>query len=700
MGAGGSANAARKRRDSTVDFRDKATGRPSFKLSKAQDAQAQRHIEAGVKHVFSTGVDDEFDAAFYRVDKDKSGFIDVHELHSALGTLGIQPDSFQHTLEVMREFDKDKTGGLELKEFRSLARRMKEEMIAAEGIFKRFDKNGDQRIGVMELCACLTHLHLADNLDQAKAVMETFSVEKKATGTLSFDEFNKAVDRCRALKSHRETFRSYDANRDGTIDVAELLTMLLDLGLANSEVQARDVLQIFDIDGNRSLDLAEFIKLADSLAIFHEFDRNQDGKLGVHDLHYLLQKLKIASDFEMTKTILKRWGKNGNGCLQFNEYLMLNKEIQELTKYLHMPFCNGTCGCQCNPANERPQAQAAAPAPSAPGTPRQLNSKAPAPSPLAPQSKASAPGAASAPNRPSGPPAKLPALTATAPPPLATTINADEVFRKFDRDGDSSIDVYELHGALEGLGLPPYNFFHAIETMRRYDDDGDGKLQLDGFRQLAAEVLRKLQETDSSFTQFDADRDGRISTRELVGALVALNLQQSAVFAPEVIRQFSSDGTLQLPEYRKVVHRCRALDKHVTTFRFYDKDGSGGIDAGELHAALNELGLLTSLDQAREVLLRFDSDENGVLDVREFSSLVDTISTFRQFDRNGDGTLDVQELHYALITLRVPMATFQQTKEMHRYYDKEGTGALSVSQYLELIYDLQSNSRPPANQNA
>jgi len=699
MGAGGSANAARKRRDSTVDFRDKATGRPSFKLSKAQDAQAQRHIEAGVKHVFSTGVDDEFDAAFYRVDKDKSGFIDVHELHSALGTLGIQPDSFQHTLEVMREFDKDKTGGLELKEFRSLARRMKEEMIAAEGIFKRFDKNGDQRIGVMELCACLTHLHLADNLDQAKAVMETFSVEKKATGTLSFDEFNKAVDRCRALKSHRETFRSYDANGDGTIDVAELLTMLLDLGLANSEVQARDVLQIFDIDGNRSLDLAEFIKLADSLAIFHEFDRNLDGKLGVHDLHYLLQKLKIASDFETTKTILKRWDKNGEGCLQFNEYLMLNKEIQELTKYLHMPYCNGTCGCQCNPANQRPQAQAAAPAPSAPGTPRKLNSKASAPSTSAPQSKASAP-AASATNRPSGPPAKLPALNATAPPPLATTINADEIFRKFDRDGDSSIDVYELHGALEGLGLPPNNFFHAIETMRRYDDDGDGKLQLDGFRQLAAEVLRKLQETDSSFTQFDADRDGRISTRELVGALVALNLQQSAVFAPEVIRQFSSDGTLQLPEYRKVVHRCRALDKHVTTFRFYDKDGSGGIDAGELHAALNELGLLTSLDQAREVLLRFDSDENGVLDVREFSSLVDTISTFRQFDRNGDGTLDVQELHYALITLRVPMATFQQTKEMHRYYDKEGTGALSVSQYLELIYDLQSNSRPPANQNA
>jgi Ca2+-binding EF-hand superfamily protein len=699
MGAGGSANVARKRRDSTVDFRDKATGRPSFKLSKAQDAQAQRHIEAGVKHVFNVGVDDEFDAAFYRVDKDKSGFIDVHELHSALGTLGIQPDSFQHTLEVMREFDKDKTGGLELKEFRSLARRMKEEMIAAEGIFKRFDKNGDQRIGVMELCACLTHLHLADNLDQAKAVMETFSVEKKATGTLSFDEFNKAVDRCRALKSHRETFRSYDANGDGTIDVAELLTMLLDLGLANSEVQARDVLQIFDIDGNRSLDVAEFIKLADSLAIFHEFDRNLDGKLGVHDLHYLLQKLKIASDFETTKTILKRWDKNGEGCLQFNEYLMLNKEIQELTKYLHVPYCNGTCGCQCNPANQRPQAQAAAPAPSAPGTPRNLNSKASAPSTAAPQSKASAP-AASATKRPSGPPAKLPALTATAPPPLATTINADEIFRKFDRDGDSSIDVYELHGALEGLGLPPNNFFHAIETMRRYDDDGDGKLQLDGFRQLAAEVLRKLQETDSSFVQFDADRDGRISTRELVGALVALNLQQSAVFAPEVIRQFSSDGTLQLPEYRKVVHRCRALDKHVTTFRFYDKDGSGGIDAGELHAALNELGLLTSLDQAREVLLRFDSDENGVLDVREFSSLVDTISTFRQFDRNGDGTLDVQELHYALITLRVPMATFQQTKEMHRYYDKEGTGALSVSQYLELIYDLQTNSRPPANQNA
>jgi hypothetical protein len=37
---------------------------------------------------------------------------------------------------------------------------------------------------------------------------------------------------------------------------------------------------------------------------------------------------------------------------------------------------------------------------------------------------------------------------------------------------------------------------------------------------------------------------------------------------------------------------------------------------------------------------------------------------------------------------------------MHRYYDKEAQGALSISQYLELIYDLQRNSRPPANQHA
>ena len=229
MGTGSSA--AQQRRDSVVEFRDSASTRPSFKRSKAQDADAQRHIQAGVKHVFDTAVeDDEFDAAFYRFDKDKSGSIDVHELHSALGTLGIQPDSFQRTLEVMRKFDKDKTGGLELKEFRLLASRMKEETIATECIYRRFDKNGDERIDVMELCACLAHLELADNLDQAKAVMETFSVEKKATGTLSFDEFYKAVDRCRALKSHRETFQSYDTNGDGTIDVAELLIMLLDLG--------------------------------------------------------------------------------------------------------------------------------------------------------------------------------------------------------------------------------------------------------------------------------------------------------------------------------------------------------------------------------------------------------------------------------------------------------------------------------------
>ena len=64
---------------------------------------------------------------------------------------------------------------------------------------------------------------------------------------------------------------------------------------------------------------------------------------------------------------------------------------------------------------------------------------------------------------------------------------ADEIdvaFRQADVDSNGSIDVHELVGAMAALGIPADSFELALETMRRYDQDGDGSLQRDEFLDL------------------------------------------------------------------------------------------------------------------------------------------------------------------------------------------------------------------------
>lgn len=217
--------------------------------------------------------------------------------------------------------------------------------------------------------------------------------------------------------------------------------------------------------------------------------------------------------------------------------------------------------------------------------------------------------------------------------PSHTDSEIDVAFRKADGDGNGAIDVHELAGAMASLGIPPRSFELALETMRRYDRDGDGSLQLDEFRVLAQEVRRHVQDAEASFAAHDTDRNGRIDVRELFSALSAMGLAETMEHAEGVMAKFSVEqsrhGTLSLDEYRKVVERCRTFQKHKSTFRRFDTDGNGSIDRRELFDALSALGLLTSQADAERVFAKFDADGSGSLQLPEFVKLADSIGQFK-----------------------------------------------------------------------
>ena len=57
---------------------------------------------------------------------------------------------------------------------------------------------------------------------------------------------------------------------------------------------------------------------------------------------------------------------------------------------------------------------------------------------------------------------------------------------------------------------------------------------------------------------------------------------------------------------------------------------SGEIDAEELRAALEELGMVTTPEQAAMVLKKYDVDGGGTLDLFEFDRLIRDIRTAQE----------------------------------------------------------------------
>ena len=162
-------------------------------------------------------------------------------------------------------------------------------------------------------------------------------------------------------------------------------------------------------------------------------------------------------------------------------------------------------------------------------------------------------------------------------------------------------------------------------------------------------------------------------------------------------------------------------------FREFDRDGSGDIDASELRAALQRLGL-GNVDSAsaKAILSKYDGDSNNALDISEFDRLVKDLrsyqsgsgsgsgkspakgspsrgsagleakvrATFDAFDADKSGDIDVTELQKALQHLGLNASSSSVEQVLRRY--SGGTAArptlsktLSYEQFFSLVQDLQ-----------
>lgn len=120
----------------------------------------------------------------------------------------------------------------------------------------------------------------------------------------------------------------------------------------------------------------------------------------------------------------------------------------------------------------------------------------------------------------------------------------EQVFKKFDVNGDGKICSSELGSIMASLGNAATEE-ELIDMIREVDSDGDGFIDLQEFIELntkdidSDEVLENLK---NAFSVFDMDKNGSISAEELQTVLRSLGEDCSLAECRKMISGVDCDG--------------------------------------------------------------------------------------------------------------------------------------------------------------
>lgn len=120
----------------------------------------------------------------------------------------------------------------------------------------------------------------------------------------------------------------------------------------------------------------------------------------------------------------------------------------------------------------------------------------------------------------------------------------EQVFKKFDVNGDGKICASELGSIMGSLGHHPTK--EELENMiKEVDSDGDGFIDLSEFIELntkdidSSEVLENLKD---AFSIFDIDKNGLITAEELLNVLKSLGENCTITDSRKMIAGADRDG--------------------------------------------------------------------------------------------------------------------------------------------------------------
>jgi Ca2+-binding EF-hand superfamily protein len=256
---------------------------------------------------------------------------------------------------------------------------------------------------------------------------------------------------------------------------------------------------------------------------------------------------------------------------------------------------------------------------------------------------------------------------------FTTLVRDIQLLLTFDQDGGGTLDAAELKPALAQLGLKCSDR-NIEKIIRAWDADNSGKLDLLEF----TDLVRSLR----TFMKYDKDGSGDIDVEELRPALRRLGLPADTETANNIIKWYDADesGRIEL-------HEFAVLARDVSVFAIYDRDRTGTLDAAELRSALAKLGLAASEKEVRRILDAWDDNEQGSINLLEFSEIIRDLQVFEMFDVDHSGYISPAELRAALSKLGVHL-THPETAKLMESYDDDQSGTIEFAEFRRLANDL------------
>lgn len=144
-------------------------------------------------------------------------------------------------------------------------KRVSESQIAElKEIFRRFDRDADGSLTVLELGALLRSLGLKPSGEQLDSLLD--SVDANGNGLIEFVELLSViapdiadnVEICNNQENLLELFRAFDKDGNGYITAAELAHSMAKLGHALSFRELTEMITEADTDGDGRISFAEF----------------------------------------------------------------------------------------------------------------------------------------------------------------------------------------------------------------------------------------------------------------------------------------------------------------------------------------------------------------------------------------------------------------------------------------------------------
>ncbi|XP_057783345.1 calmodulin-like protein 11 isoform X2 [Salvia miltiorrhiza] len=136
----------------------------------------------------------------------------------------------------------------------------------------------------------------------------------------------------------QEAFRLFDKDGDGCITIEELATVIRSLDQNPSEEELHDMINEVDIDGNGTIEFAEFLNLMankmketdaeeELKEAFKVFDKDQNGYISASELRHVMINLGEKLTDEEVDQMIREADLDGDGQVDYDEFVKMMMAI-------------------------------------------------------------------------------------------------------------------------------------------------------------------------------------------------------------------------------------------------------------------------------------------------------------------------------------------------------------------------------------